>query len=230
MTLKTIDSIKIAPARRHTAKQAVIDSLQKYIVAKALKPGDALPTEYDLAAQLGVSRNILREGLQYFKTLGIVESKPRRGAVIKRLSPKNLFKGYIPYLGGDRRRHREIEEARMVVELGVVPLLVKQANASQIRELSKLAGQLTTDDPVKRVELEIEFHTLLLSIPNNEILLSLKSLIVDFFEKNRGDSSRTFSRQRRERIARQHTDIVEALKNGKESELAQAIQGHYLTT
>ncbi|MEI3006272.1 MAG: hypothetical protein V8T87_16965 [Victivallales bacterium] len=40
---------------------------------------------------LGISRNILREAIRHYRTLGIIDSKPKLGAAIARLVPDNPY-------------------------------------------------------------------------------------------------------------------------------------------
>jgi GntR family transcriptional repressor for pyruvate dehydrogenase complex len=47
-----------------------------------LKAGDSLPGEVELANRMGVSRNVVREALSRLQSLGILESRKRRGIII----------------------------------------------------------------------------------------------------------------------------------------------------
>ena len=79
-----------------STKNAVIKYIQNFIVSNNLTQGDPLPTEQFLVKDLGISRNILREAMQTFRSHGIVDSKPKTGAYIKHLIPKNPFKDFFP--------------------------------------------------------------------------------------------------------------------------------------
>ncbi|MCK7555515.1 winged helix-turn-helix domain-containing protein [Chitinophaga sedimenti] len=70
-----VSSIK--PISSKSMAEQVEQSLREYFAREAFKPGDPLPTELELAAALGVSRNVVREALSRFKMLGIIESKRR---------------------------------------------------------------------------------------------------------------------------------------------------------
>ena len=54
----------------------------EYIKVNHLKAGDRLPTELDLAEQLGIGRLSLREGLNALKTEGIVQSVQGKGTFV----------------------------------------------------------------------------------------------------------------------------------------------------
>ena len=81
----------LQPIKCKNTVETAIESIGTYI-AYNLHPGDVLPIERDLSTQLQISRNITREALQYFRTLGIIDSKPKVGAVDARTAlPGGMF-------------------------------------------------------------------------------------------------------------------------------------------
>lgn len=54
-------SMHIAPISSERMADVVEVRLREYFKKKSFKPGDQLPKELELAATLGVSRNVLRE-------------------------------------------------------------------------------------------------------------------------------------------------------------------------
>ena len=73
-----------------TLAESVESSLLDYIRSENLIPGDVLPKEQELAEELKVSRQVVREGLAGLKTFGILETRKRRGMVVRR---PNAFAG-----------------------------------------------------------------------------------------------------------------------------------------
>ena len=60
----------------------VYDALREYIIKNNLKPGDKMPTEAEMTEALGVSRNVLREGIKTLEIIGVLSSKPGVGMII----------------------------------------------------------------------------------------------------------------------------------------------------
>ncbi|MBL6918751.1 MAG: GntR family transcriptional regulator, partial [Gammaproteobacteria bacterium] len=73
---------------RERVSDAVVRQVEELILEGALKPGDRLPAERTFAAQLGVSRPSLREGLQILSARGLLNTR-RGGAteVTESLNP-----------------------------------------------------------------------------------------------------------------------------------------------
>ena len=67
-----------------TLADGVENRLLAYIRQAQIVPGDLLPGEEQLADDLNVSRHIVREGISRLKALGLVESRKKRGIVLKR--------------------------------------------------------------------------------------------------------------------------------------------------
>ena len=67
----------------------LIEQLKHEIFSGSLKPGDQLE-EADLAARFGVSRTPIREAIRSMVDSGLLEKRPRKGAIIRVLSTKEL--------------------------------------------------------------------------------------------------------------------------------------------
>src|SRR5258706_11663677 len=78
---------------RETLSEQAARNLMAFIEAQDLKPGRLLPPETKLAADLGVSRPIIREALKSLAGQGVIEIVSGKGAVVKALDsePLQLF-------------------------------------------------------------------------------------------------------------------------------------------
>src|SRR4051812_46849562 len=53
--------------------QEIVDQIQQQILSGALKPGDQIPAERDLAERFGVSRTAVREAIKSLTEKGLIE-------------------------------------------------------------------------------------------------------------------------------------------------------------
>lgn len=62
-----------------TIKELFIERIEGMIFSGALKPGDRLPSERDLAEQMKISKTIVHLGLEDLARMGFIEVTPRHG-------------------------------------------------------------------------------------------------------------------------------------------------------
>lgn len=78
-----------APSRTPTRSVALRERIEEEIATGRLMPGSRLD-EIELAARFGVSRTPVREALIQLTSAGILEMRPRRGAVVPEVAPQRL--------------------------------------------------------------------------------------------------------------------------------------------
>jgi GntR family transcriptional repressor for pyruvate dehydrogenase complex len=71
----------------------VIAEIRELIRAGELQPGAKLPPEPELAARLGVGRNLLREAVQVLAASRVLEIRRGNGTYVTTLEPKLLLEG-----------------------------------------------------------------------------------------------------------------------------------------
>jgi DNA-binding GntR family transcriptional regulator len=72
------------------AKVSLIDKIEQEIATGQFRQGDRLD-EVSLAKRFGVSRTPVREALNYLATIGLIDLRPRRGAIVAEMQPDQLF-------------------------------------------------------------------------------------------------------------------------------------------
>ncbi len=86
-----LSSIGSRPNLASDAATALATSIR----SGALQPGDRLPSETELARQLGVSRPVVREAIAYLKADGIVESRRGLGLFVNQQDSLRLRRAEI---------------------------------------------------------------------------------------------------------------------------------------
>ncbi|MFS2117573.1 GntR family transcriptional regulator, partial [Herbaspirillum frisingense] len=73
-----------------TRSETLRESIEEMIAVGKLAPGQHLD-ETSLAEEFGVSRTPIREALIQLASMGIVEMRPRRGAIVAEIGPQQLI-------------------------------------------------------------------------------------------------------------------------------------------
>jgi DNA-binding FadR family transcriptional regulator len=124
---------------------SLVDKVEKnllnYFESNKLQPGDLIPKEIELASAMKVSRTVIRESLNRLKTMGIVESVKHKGTIIKSPDFSTLFqKSMIPRILDDSTL-KDIFELRLVLEIGMADLILKNIKQEDIDELEEIVAK-----------------------------------------------------------------------------------------
>lgn len=170
----------IDPISTKTMAEVVEVKLREYFQRKSFKPGDALPTENELAQALGVSRNVVREALSRFRMLGLIETRKKRGMVMSNPDVLGAFEKVLDPLIMDHVTLQDIFELRLVLEMGLADLLYIRKTDKAIDELEQIAKEEKADDNF-RVQNEIAFHGKLYEMTGNETLKRFQTMLLPIF-------------------------------------------------
>ncbi|WP_062357548.1 FadR/GntR family transcriptional regulator [Herbidospora yilanensis] len=118
-------------------EQAIV-RIRQLIKDGTLPPGARLPPEQDLAASLGLSRNLLREAVRSLVTTRVLEVRRGDGTYVTSLDPALLLEGVgvaVEMMQGDDLL--EITEVRRLFEPVATSLAATRITPVQLAELQK---------------------------------------------------------------------------------------------
>ena len=219
-------STSLQSIKKQSTTSAVIEALQNYIKNNGLKPGDKLPSEHSLCASLNVSRIAVRESLQHFKSLGIIDSKPKRGAFINKLMPDNPYKDYIPYMDDHSSVLKELAQMRSIMDVGLIVELLDVVKPEHIEKLKTINDKIENSDEKSRSALDAEFHSCMIEITGNKMLMGLKPLLIDFFRESRLKRILKKHNTASRKVYLEHKAIIDALEEKDEMKLFAAVKTH----
>lgn len=167
----------------------VYDEIKKYIRDNNLQPGDKLPTEMEMCASLGVSRNVLREAIKSLEITGIVNSKPGVGIIIREFNSDFFMSALISHVDATNSNKIKdyVEELRHILELGFDRKAFDTLSNAEIAIMAQqveIMKRQRGDSDAERQMLGIQFakadamfHRTMFSRVDNVLLAS----IIDFF-------------------------------------------------
>lgn len=212
------------PPRR--AANEVIAQVKQRIIAGSLKPGDRLPSEQELAAQLGVSRPTVRESLRALTSMNIVEMRHGEGSFIASLTPQELIEPLDFVLHVDDNAIFQLFQVRSFIEAGSARLAAEHATETDVEDLRQLvhAYAENIDDLDQCVQLDLAFHRRIAASSGNPLLGSLLDSLVNLSTASRrrtGSDMKT-----RKRAARDHQLILQAIADHDADKAQDAMLQH----
>ena len=155
--------------------EKVFAFLRERLLAGSLKPGDRLIPERELAAQLGVSRPILREALRALTVLGIVEIRDRVGTIVRRPDISVLNDFFTFALSHRADLMDDVIQARVAIECQAIRLAAERASVSDLERLQVALRRIeeTIDDTEAGGRADFEFHRAIVRASGSETLAVL---------------------------------------------------------
>lgn len=191
-------------------RQAVYDALVELIVKRTLKPGQHL-VEGELAEQLGVSRQPVREALQRLQVEGWVDLRPAHGAFVHEPTEDEVDQLLAV------RCLLETESARLAA-LATTPAAIKELK----KTLRNGKAALADGDMEEVVAANAELHGLITKMSGNAVLGELIGLV----ERRVRWYYMPLARTRGAAAWKEHTDLIDAIARGDEARAADIMRTH----
>lgn len=150
--------------------------IRELIQSGELLPGARLPPEPQLAAELGVGRNIMREAVQALVAARVLEVRRGNGTFVTSLRPKLLLEGIgqaVDLLQGDTVL--ELTEVRRLFEPAATALAATRISPHQLAEVKlHLDAMRTAADDVELLnQHDAAFHQAVISATGNQTLTAV---------------------------------------------------------
>lgn len=195
-----------------TAVGTVVARIKEMFEQGNLKIGSTLPSERELCEICSASRATVREAMRILKAYGVVEVRPKSGAVIVDRRMETVFELFsFTTLEVSRKTFLDTQEFRHLIEVGCFDELVARVTAADILELKTINDLMYATGSSHAAALEdFRFHATIVGILGNDQLNQLyrltKPIIVGVMETVviRGKFVETNHRQ--------HAGIITALE------------------
>lgn len=152
-----------------------IEKIKSMIVSGALQPGDRLPKEADLAADLGLSRSSLREAVRALSMVNILDVRRGDGTYVTSLAPPKLLEA-LTFIADFHHDDSVLEflQVRRILEPTAAAMAAERISEVQAEKLTGLLDGVSPDTGVDQlVEADLEFHRQISACSGNSVLCSL---------------------------------------------------------
>ncbi|MEV4124108.1 FCD domain-containing protein [Nocardia sp. NPDC049707] len=222
--------LPIAPHLR--AWEHVLSKVEEMMVSGELLPGQRLPGERALAADLGVGRSSVREALRVMEALGLLKAQtgsgPNAGAMIVSRPTGGMTMLMRMQVAAHGFPVSDVVQTRLVLESEVMRTLSQQPSADLTTAVELLDSM---DEPALTADeflvLDAQFHVALADAAGNQVIAammaglraSIESYVVAGVDFTAWPTTCT-------RLRGEHRGLVDAVTRGDDSLAQQRIIDH----
>jgi DNA-binding FadR family transcriptional regulator len=223
--------VQFRPIHTRRAFEEICQRIREQLALGVLKPGNKLPPERDLAQQLGVSRNVLREALRTLEMAGVLRLQKgvKGGAFIQEGDTSRMNDVMRDMLSLGTISLRELSEARIQVLDLAVRLACERARQSDFQaleqniertELATRQGRM-----LDRVECSREFYKLLALSTGNKVIAMIMDSVTEIhmrfvYAKVASSGAAT------PRLAEKRRQFLSALRSRQVATATRLMRGH----
>jgi len=207
--------MNIEPVTRPSLVDQVVERVRDWVAGEGLKPGDRLPSAPEFCQKLGVSLSVVREAVGRLEGLGLVTIQHGRGMFVgDRTSLNGCARLLRSAMEISPRELSKFLELRAAVECQAARRAAQVAAPETLAELQSLVEQMDAlqKDPLEAIKLDFRFHLQIVEMGGNELMVTVMELLQEFILASMVQT--TSPPGRRERRARLHQDVVDAIRSG----------------
>ena len=181
----TFQTVTVPPRLR--ISDAISEQIEKLIVDGMLRPGEALPSERELAKRLGVSRPSLREALLKMEVRGLLQVHRGGGFAVTDVTAQTMTDPLVHLLNAYPKATDDILELRLGLESLSAYYAALRATDADLRKLEKVFA-LMDRSPRKRnvrreAERDAEFHLTIAEASHNVALVHVMRGVFNLLRK-----------------------------------------------
>lgn len=226
MTTTTRDPSAFSVARpRNTVVNFVLDRIKEAIISGELKPGDVMPSEAELTANLGVGKTSIREAVKMLQAVGAVDIRQGYGTVIRTEPGPDMLTPLVFQLLLKDGTPAELLEFRQQLEPSWSLLAMRKATDTDLERIEQTVSRLekNIERGVQTAEDDLAFHRAILDTTHNPYMITIGSTVLELFrssiQRSMADIPAT--------AANDHRAIFSAFKSRDADALLNAIEASY---
>jgi DNA-binding FadR family transcriptional regulator len=217
---------------RRDASEQVAFEIRRYLASRDLRPGERLGTEQELAAEFGVSRPTLREGLRLLASSHLIRASqgPGGGIFVESTQSEGMRRNVSESIAVMLETHdvslSELVEARISLEVPLAGLAAQHASEAVAAELLAAIEEAEGNHPASEEfrTADARFHRVIASAARNELLRAFTSWTLDVLQPSLIDTIGASIDG--DAILDQHRAIQRAIRLGQPAAAQRAMRRH----
>ncbi len=197
--------------RKETAVRQLVRELREMIAHEGLGTGDSLPTERETSERFGVARNTVREAFGVLRAYGVVDVRPKIGAVLINRHVEAALDVFSFQLSITAETFSDVQGFRNLVEVGLYDAIAGRIDAADFADLENSnARMLAARSVAEAAAADHAFHLRLVGIAGNktvhDVYRIMEPVILKLMETGKATRGRDVASQ-------SHLNILTALRH-----------------
>lgn len=204
-----------------------MNNIKQLLIERELKPGDRLPTEFELSEEMNVSRSSVREAMKILSANGLVDIRVGNGTYICDTPGNTMIDSFLFSFFITNPNIDDMYEFRQTIEVDVLQLILKHRdkNIETCRQMEKNLEQMRQlveqkADSQAILSNDMEFHHLMGKASCNILMERVYNFTMDFMKPS---IEKTYKTQNGEYVYKSHKKIMDVIKNNDFIRIDEAI-------
>ncbi|HTH62113.1 MAG TPA: GntR family transcriptional regulator [Paraburkholderia sp.] len=213
--------------------EAVMRRMETALLDGTWQAGARLPSERELAAQFGVSRNTVREAIQRLAARGLLQSRHGTGVFVTEQLRTGVASPWGQLIGDHPALRDDILEFRRVLEGATAYFAALRAGPEDIERIRAVLAELETsraaDDKTAEAGADARLHEAIALASHNAMFLHLHTSVLSVLREHitiQGTGLREQGDASSAMLLLQHRTLCDAICSGRPEEARTAMQGH----
>ncbi|MDD5938324.1 MAG: FCD domain-containing protein [Clostridiales bacterium] len=216
-------------AEQGKSYERVLIYLEEELREGNLALGQSLPPERELAEQLGISRNSVREAIRLLEQMGFIISSQGAGNFVSCDIGRNLKGTFELLILLQRIDYRQLAELRAGLELQAALLAADRITDQEAEDLFALAAEMDHSPVEQGARLDKQFHDAIAACSGNELIIQILRALSVTIDRFISDMRQRILRDpgRADQLQYAHEQMADALRRRDKIQLALAVDHHF---
>jgi GntR family transcriptional regulator, transcriptional repressor for pyruvate dehydrogenase complex len=176
----------ISPVAKNNVVDAVFNEIMQHIASGEWGIGSKIPSENELTDQLHVSRNSVRQALNRFNALGIIESRHGDGSYVRSVDLSFYLNVIFPMVILSHYDNLNVFQLHRAIQNEAANSACDLATPEQCDELMRMVEQMKLCDKQGDkdgfLKADMRYHVIFAEMTRNPVIVSIEVCISNIME------------------------------------------------
>ena len=214
-----------SPQAEGNRVEELVAHFERRILSGELAPGDLLPAERVISAEMAVSRSVVREAIGRLASLGLVRSVHGSGTRVEAATGRPITQGFQRLLRRADVDLAHLAEVRLPLETAIAGFAARHRSDEQLAKMERTQKVLARAGASleAHVGADLEFHALLAEASGNPLFGLVLAPIQELLIESR---KRTLGKHGAPLALEHHAAILDAVRRRDEPAAVEAMRRH----